>query len=102
MQHNRLDISGVICRVGETKRSPSGVPHTRFMIDHQSTQLESGRERRIECRISVQLSGDEYAQERGRLLVGKAVHLEGFLTKNSFRDDPSWTKLQVTKITFLD
>ena len=102
MQDNHIEISGVICKVGETSRSPSGVPHTRFMIDHRSTQLESGQERRVECRVSLQLSGDEYAQERERLLVGEAVNLEGFLTKNSFRDDPSWTKLQVTKITFLD
>ena len=72
------------------------------MIDHRSTQLDSGQERRIECRISVQLSGNEYEQERANLFVGQAVYVEGFLTKNSFRDDPSWTKLQVTKIKFLD
>ncbi|MBL4794590.1 MAG: primosomal replication protein N [Pseudomonadales bacterium] len=102
MQHNQLEISGVICEVGETNRSPSGVPHTRFMIDHRSTQIESGQERKIECRISVLLSGDEYAQERAKLSEGSAVHVVGFLTKNSFRDDPAWTKLLVTKITFLD
>lgn len=102
VQHNRIEISGVICKVGETMRSPSGVPHTRFMIDHRSTQLESEQERKIDCQISAQLSGDEYVQERSMLIVGKAVHLTGFLTKNSFRDDPAWTKLQVTKITYFD
>jgi primosomal replication protein PriB len=102
VQDNYLEISGVVCELGETVVSPSGVPHTMLKIDHRSLQTESGHERKVECRIAVQLSGNDFAEQRAWLTLGQHVHVKGFLIKNSYRDDPAWIKLQAKQIVLVD
>jgi len=78
---NRLALAGQVCRQPETRYSPSGIPITRFVLEHQSQQQEAGLARHAYCRIEVLAAGDVLSKIARALLPGTPVRVEGFLAE---------------------
>jgi primosomal replication protein N len=79
-------LSGEVHKAPETRYSPAGIPITRFVLQHQSRQMEAGLPREVNCRIVVVAAGEEMAQRAGALQPGDEVRIRGFLSRNSHRD----------------
>ena len=76
---NRLVLAGHVCRQPETQYSPSGIPITRFVLEHHSQQLEAGLAREAYCRIEVLAAGDALSKAARVLLTGRSVRVVGFV-----------------------
>lgn len=78
---NQFVISGQLTKPPQLTRSPAGISHLRFVLEHVSEQLEAGLPRRSYVRIQVVLSGNEAPQWATELAVGSAVQVTGFLNR---------------------
>jgi len=82
---NRVLIDGTVSRPPVTRYSPTGVPISRFMLEHDSLQTEAGRDRRVTCRIPVVVAGKELAGAVAKLGAERLVQVEGFLSRDGYR-----------------
>ena len=78
---NHYQLSGQIIRPPQLTRSPAGISHLRFVLEHQSEQIEAGLTRRSYVRITVVLSGELGEQWANELNVGNEVQVTGFLNR---------------------
>jgi len=78
-------ISGLLAKVYETRYSPAGIPITRFILDHQSAQLEAGLNRNIRCKALVIIAGTTLHQVLAKLDVGQQISVEGYLSQVSYQ-----------------
>ncbi len=78
---NNYQLSGEIIKPPQLTHSPAGISHLRFVLEHQSEQIEAGLPRRSYVRITVVMSGDLAPQWAKELNVGNAVQVTGFLNR---------------------
>lgn len=78
---NRLALAGRVCRQPETRYSPSGIPITRFVLEHHSRQQEAGLARDAYCRIEVLAAGETLSKVARALMSDTPVRVEGFLAE---------------------
>ena len=78
---NSYQLSGQIIRPPQLTRSPAGISHLRFVLEHQSEQIEAGLPRRSYVRITVVISGELAEQWANELNVGNEVQVTGFLNR---------------------
>lgn len=101
METNQLEISGLITKISRPRYSPTGVPHQKLMLQHQSKQQEAGVDRVVECMLEIQFSGDAFQVQTQHLQEGQRIKVSGFLTKKSHRE-PNQIKLQVQTLECID
>lgn len=89
MEINSITLSGVILETSEIRRSPAGIPHLRFMLEHRSRQVETQRPREVSCRIAVEVRGHAIDACNPLIRQGQRVVVSGFLDKSGFKDDGS-------------
>jgi primosomal replication protein N len=95
---NHLVIAGMVSRAPETRRSPAGIPITRFTLQHKSQQMEAGRMREALMSIGVVASGEALAAVATKLEQGSMVRIEGFLTRSSHRHESCRLVLRAQRI----
>lgn len=78
---NQFVLGGSICLPPKLTRSPAGVSHLRFVLEHRSLQYEAGLQRRSYVRIQVVMSGEDAPQWANELNVGMQVQVSGFLNR---------------------
>lgn len=78
---NTYQLSGEIIKPPQLTHSPAGISHLRFVLEHQSEQIEAGLPRRSYVRITVVMSGELAPQWANELNVGSAVQVTGFLNR---------------------
>ena len=78
---NSVTLVGVIVDAPDRRRSPAGVPVTRFLLEHGSTQPEAGTQRPIRFRVGVRASGEGPGEFARGLAAGETVRVEGFLAR---------------------
>lgn len=78
---NSVILVGVIVDAPDLRRSPAGVPVTRFLLEHRSAQPEAGTTRAIRFRVGVRASGDGPGEYARGLAAGETVRVEGFLAR---------------------
>ena len=76
----------MVHKAPETRYSPAGIPITRFVLQHQSRQMEAGLPREVNCRIVVVAAGEEMAQRARVLNIDDEVRISGFISRSSHRD----------------
>ena len=85
MQDNQLVLGGQIARISDTQYSPAGVPITRLLLEHRSTQLEAGFPRTAQCRILVLVCGVDLHRKLHQFEVDQAIRVSGFISRANNR-----------------
>ena len=83
---NCLIIAGQLAGACETRFTPAGVPISRFLLEHHSTQQEAGLPREARCRIPVMACGAALAGIARRLAPGVHVRVQGFVSRANHRE----------------
>jgi len=98
MQDNQLVLSGRISRMGERYYSPAGVPITRLVLEHCSTQVEAGHPRTAQCRIAVVVCGNELHRELQQLQTDHTIRVSGFISRANNRQGEARLVLHAAQI----
>lgn len=96
---NRMVLSGMITRHPIRKKSPSGITHNYFWIEHRSVGQEAGLNRNIYCIMQVVISGEE---DYPTLEVGKYVEVEGFVQYQKDKNGIGKCILHAEKVTYIN
>ena len=99
---NALIIAGQITGICETRTSPAGVLISRFLLEHESGQVEAGLPRQARCRIPVIACGPELARIAGRLPSGASVRVQGFVSRVNYREGEHRLALHAARIDLLN
>lgn len=86
MNENRLVLTGVIVKQPERRRSPAGIEHCLFWLEHRSTRQEAGLSRQVYCSLQVVVSGSEAQAFTQPLALGVTVEVSGFLAYQPSRN----------------
>jgi len=85
MLENRVLISGLLAKVYDTRHSPAGIPITRFILEHQSAQIEAGLKRNIYCKALIIVAGNVLHENLNRFKIGDQISIEGYLNQVSYQ-----------------
>lgn len=96
---NQVILGGVVSREPTTKRTPAGIPITRFTLAHHSTQTEVEMDRKVDLKIGVIATGDKLLTQLKDITAGSAVSVKGFLNKSVFRGQEIKLVLHAESIT---
>ena len=94
-------ITGMVVRRPETRVSPSGVPITRFAVQHRSVQTEAGHPRQATCLIRVVASGEALRPVVAQLDAEQRVRVGGFLSRADARRGEQRLVLHAEQIELL-
>lgn len=83
---NCLMIAGCVVGPCEMRTSPAGVAIGRFLLEHQSSQMEAGLMREVYCRIPVVACGGPIADVVCDLAPGEPVRVRGFIGRANNRE----------------
>ncbi len=80
MTDNFLRITGAVTEKPVHKKSPSGLEHCNFTIEHSSMQEEAGLPRSAKCYMPIAVSGPLANQLKNNLSKGMQIRVSGFIT----------------------
>ncbi|ADN74741.1 restart primosome assembly protein PriB [Ferrimonas balearica DSM 9799] len=86
---NRLVLTGTVPRAPKTLTGINGVPHSYFLLEHRSMQMEAGHKRPVYCKIQVVLSGHDTQPLLRYLELGCNITVAGFVGWQQGRDGQS-------------
>ncbi len=86
MTVNSLQLSGSLLKKPVLSKSPAGVPHCSFQIEHKSQQTEAEFQRNSYCIMPVVVSGKMASQIANELEQGSNIRVSGFLTYHKSRN----------------
>lgn len=96
---NRMDLSGVIARDPVRTKSPAGIPHCQFWLEHRSTVVEANLSRQVYCRMPVVVSGKGSSNLTQELVKGSNIQVSGFVTYQTSRNGSGKLVLHADNIT---
>ncbi len=79
---NQIRLCGKLLTLDSLRHTPAGIPVVQCRIQHLSTQVEAGYERRIELEVDAQAIGD-VSRELTALHLGDSCCVSGFLARKS-------------------
>jgi len=80
MSANRLTLDATLASLDTLRFTPAGVPAIEMRLEHESTQLEAGHERKVACELFAIALGP-LARTLAALRTGVAIRCEGFLAR---------------------
>lgn len=104
---NRLQMVGQVISQPRRDRSPSGIEHCRFILEHRSQQTEAGLERQAWCKIAVSISfsgtnGQQLIKQTQSITVGSKLLVVGFITSHKTSNGLTQLVLHAEQIEFID
>ncbi|QNM97715.1 primosomal replication protein N [Chitinimonas koreensis] len=81
---NQVVAHGKLFEVGALRYTPAGIPAVEFRLMHESTQLEAGVERKVQCEMPCICLGKQ-AETLARLAADAEIVVKGFLAARSQR-----------------
>lgn len=81
LEHNLLMLTGSVTKAPKLQKSPAGIAHLYFVLEHQSEQIEANLPRRSYLRIQAVLSGPSANEWSKQLNTGTVVTARGFLNR---------------------
>lgn len=60
---NRFSVMGVVSQLPKRLKSPNGIEHCKFLLEHRSDQIESGFTRQAWLKMPVQISGNQLIEK---------------------------------------
>jgi primosomal replication protein N len=80
VQANTVTLDARMRSRGDLRFTPAGVPALDFELDHESTQIEAGAERRVACELAGIAIGP-VATELAGIAPGATIRCTGFLAR---------------------
>ena len=99
---NRFSIIGKVCKIPQRSKSPNGIEHCRFYLEHRSQQIESGLPRQAWLNIPVQISGNQLIEKTQSITVGSKLLVVGFITSHKTSNGLTQLVLHAEQIEFID
>ena len=99
---NRLSIIGIVTGNLKRRRSPNGIEHCQFLLEHRSSQQEANLMRQAWCKMPVQISGNQLVEKTQGITVGNKVLIQGFLTTHQLSNGSTQLVLHAEQIEFID
>lgn len=99
---NSLTFTGNVVSVVKQSRSPAGINHYRFYLEHRSTRIEAGFQRQVWCKLSVSLAGNQFSLIAQQIMVGVKVRVKGFLHTHRNYNGLDQIVLHAEQIEFID
>jgi len=81
-QANRVTVSGRLIELDALRHTPAGLPVMKFRLQHDSTQMEAGGERKVSCEIEA-VAFEREATLLAVAKLGGGVKVTGFLAARS-------------------
>ena len=75
---NRFSLIGTVCQLPKRNKSPNGIEHCQFWLEHRSEQVESGLSRQAWLKMLVQVSGNQLIEKTQSITVGSKILVVGF------------------------
>nr|WP_026317828.1 primosomal replication protein N [Algicola sagamiensis] len=79
---NQLVLKGHVTQSPRQSKSPAGIPHCHFVLEHRSMQMEAQMQRQAYVRIEVVASGVEFQPITSELNAGSEVQVVGFIHRH--------------------
>ena len=80
MSSNTLTLDATLAQRDPLRYTPAGIPALDCTLQHASTQVEAGGERKVECELHGVAFGKS-ALALSRMAVGSGLRCEGFLAR---------------------
>ena len=98
---NSLVLTGSVVKTPKQSKSPAGITHSQFSIDHKSIQNEAGMNRQAFVRIQVVATG-ELSHLTRELVVGQTVKVIGFINRHESRNGNPLLVLHAQQIEMIN
>lgn len=99
---NRFTLIGSVNRLPKRYKSPNGVEHCYFWLEHRSEQIESGLSRQAWLKIPIQISDNQLIEKTQSITVGSRLLVVGFVTSHKTSNGLSQLVLHAEQIEFID
>lgn len=99
---NRFSLMGVVTQSPKRSKSPNGVEHCQFWLEHRSEKIESGLSRQAWLKMSIQVSGNQLVEKTQSITVGSRLLIVGFITSHKILNGLSQLVLHAEQIEFID
>ncbi|MCK6265216.1 primosomal replication protein N [Vibrio sp. ZSDE26] len=96
---NRMELSGSVVKEPIRSRSPAGIAHCRFWLEHRSTMIEADLPRQVYCRMPVVISGQGSQAIIQNLVQGSNIKVSGFVAYQTGRNGVGKLVLHADNIT---
>jgi len=96
-----MQLSGQVVRQPEKRVTPAGIPITRLVLEHVSQQTEAGLQREAGFRILLVCTGTALAAQAEALQLDQQLLVEGFITRENYRDADRRLALHVQHMTLM-
>lgn len=96
---NRMELSGTIVKPPIRSKSPSGIEHCRFWLEHRSTVVEADLPRQVFCRMPIVVSGTRSQTLTQNLVQGSSIKVSGFVAYQTGRNGLGKLVLHADNIT---
>ncbi|CAI2289402.1 primosomal replication protein N [Vibrio parahaemolyticus] len=96
---NRMELSGTIAKPPIRSKSPGGIEHCRFWLEHRSTVIEADLPRQLYCRMPVVVSGLRSQAITQNLVQGSNIKVSGFVAYQTGRNGVGKLVLHADNIT---
>ncbi|KII77392.1 primosomal replication protein N [Vibrio renipiscarius] len=98
---NRMELSGSVAKPPIRSKSPSGIEHCRFWLEHRSTVIEADLVRQVYCRMPVVISGARSQALTQNLVLGSNIKVGGFVAYQTGRNGIGKIVLHADHITYI-
>ncbi|NYA27488.1 primosomal replication protein N [Haemophilus haemolyticus] len=99
---NRFSVMGVVSQLPKRLKSPSGIEHCKFLLEHRSDQIEGGFTRQAWLKMLVQISGNQLIEKTQSITVGSKILVVGFITSHKTQSGLCQLVLHAEQIEFID
>ena len=99
---NRFSLIGTVASQPKRNKSPNGVAHCRFLLEHRSEQKEANLTRQAWCKMPIQISGNQFVEKTQSITVGSQLLIIGFITTHQSTNGLSQLVLHAEQIEFID
>jgi len=82
LAQNRVTVSGKLIELDALRHTPAGVAVLKFRLQHDSSQMEAGGERKVSCEIAA-VAFEREARLLAAARLGSSVKVNGFLAARS-------------------
>ena len=98
---NRFSLIGTVCQLPKRSKSPNGIAHCQFWLEHRSEQVESGLSRQAWLKMPVQVSGNQLIEKTQSITVGSKLLVVGFITSHKTSNGLTQLVLHAEQIEFI-
>ncbi|GJH42263.1 primosomal replication protein N [Pasteurella canis] len=99
---NRFSLIGQVASQLKRIKSPNGIEHCQFLLEHRSIQQEAGLSRQAWCKMLIQVSGNQLIEKTQSITVGSQLLVVGFVSSHKTVNGLSQLVLHAEQIEFID